>query len=49
VSVVDQHGRLDIAKFPKETDDYSMETWEESALRLAERAGSSPPLMNCSR
>ena len=28
-----------IAKFPKETDDYSMETWEEIALRLAERAG----------
>jgi serine/threonine-protein kinase HipA len=38
-SVVDQHGHLSIAKFPKETDDYSMETWEEIALRLAERAG----------
>ncbi len=38
-SVVDQHGRLSIAKFPKESDDYSMETWEEIALRLAERAG----------
>ncbi len=38
-SVIDQHGRLSIAKFPKETDDYSMETWEEVALRLAERAG----------
>ncbi len=38
-SVVDQHGRLSIAKFPKETDEYSIETWEEIALRLAERAG----------
>ncbi|WP_426441172.1 type II toxin-antitoxin system HipA family toxin [Bradyrhizobium genosp. P] len=38
-SVVDQHGQLAIAKFPKETDDYSIETWEEIALRLADRAG----------
>jgi serine/threonine-protein kinase HipA len=38
-SVTDQHGRLTIAKFPKETDDYSMETWEEIALRLADQAG----------
>jgi serine/threonine-protein kinase HipA len=38
-SVLDQHGRLAIAKFPKETDDYGIETWEEIALRLAERAG----------
>jgi len=38
-SVIDQHGRLAIAKFPKETDDYSIETWEEIALRLAERSG----------
>lgn len=38
-SVIDQHGRLAIAKFPKETDDYGVETWEEIALRLAERAG----------
>ncbi len=38
-SVTDQHGRLAIAKFPKETDDYSMETWEEIALRLADQAG----------
>ena len=28
-SVIDQHGHLSIAKFPRETDDYSMETWEE--------------------
>ena len=43
-SVIDQHGRLSIAKFPKETDDYSMETWEEIALRLAERAGIATPI-----
>lgn len=42
-SVVDQHGRLAIAKFPKETDDYSIETWEEVALRLAARAGIATP------
>lgn len=38
-SIIDQHGRLAIAKFPKETDDYSMETWEAVALRLAGLAG----------
>jgi serine/threonine-protein kinase HipA len=38
-SVIDQHGHLSIAKFPRETDEYSIETWEEVALRLAERAG----------
>ena len=38
-SVVDRHGHLAIAKFPKETDDYSVETWEEIALRLADGAG----------
>ena len=37
-SVIDQHGHLSIAKFPKDTDDYSMETWEEIALRLADKA-----------
>jgi serine/threonine-protein kinase HipA len=42
-SVVDQHGHLAIAKFPKETDDYSIETWEEIALRLADRAGIATP------
>lgn len=42
-SVIDQHGHLSIAKFPKETDDYSMETWEEIALRLAEQAGITTP------
>lgn len=38
-SVIDQHGHLSIAKFPKENDEYSIESWEEIALRLAERAG----------
>ncbi|MGY2804173.1 serine/threonine-protein kinase HipA [Bradyrhizobium sp. USDA 4506] len=38
-SVIDQHGKPSIAKFPKETDVYSMETWEEIALQLAGRAG----------
>lgn len=42
-SVVDQHGRLCIAKFPKETDEYSVETWEAIALSLAQRAGISVP------
>ena len=37
-SVIDQHGRLSIAKFPKDNE-YSIETWEEIALRLADRAG----------
>ena len=38
-SIVDAHGALAIAKFPKETDDYSIETWEHIALILAKRAG----------
>jgi serine/threonine-protein kinase HipA len=42
-SVIDQHGHLSIAKFPKENDEYSMETWEEVALRLAKRAGIETP------
>lgn len=42
-SVIDQHGHLSIAKFPRETDDYSMETWEVIALRLAKRAGIATP------
>lgn len=43
VSVIDLSGHLSIAKFPKETDDYSMETWEEIALRLAGQAGIATP------
>ncbi|HIJ37682.1 MAG TPA: type II toxin-antitoxin system HipA family toxin [Rhodospirillaceae bacterium] len=37
-SVTDDDGQLAIAKFPKEVDDYSVETWEEVALRLADLA-----------
>lgn len=37
-SVIDQHGSLSIAK----TRDYSIETWEEIALRLASKAGIAP-------
>ena len=43
-SVVDQHGNLFVAKFPKETDEYCMETWEEIALRLADHAGIATPV-----
>jgi len=42
-SIIDQHGRLSIAKFPKETDEYSIETWETVALRLAGQAGIQTP------
>ena len=42
-SIIDQYGRLAIAKFPKETDDYSIETWEAIALRLASQAGIATP------
>lgn len=38
-SVVDTAGALAIAKFPKDTDEYSIETWEHIALVLAEQAG----------
>jgi len=42
-SVIDQHGQLAIAKFPKESDEYSIETWEEVALQLAEKSGIPTP------
>ena len=43
VSVMDQHGQLAIAKFPKESDDYSIERWEAVALQLAAKAGIRTP------
>ncbi len=43
-SVVDDAGALAIAKFPKENDDYSIETWERIALQLASDAGIDTPL-----
>ncbi|MBB3660716.1 hypothetical protein FHX15_005987 [Rhizobium sp. BK650] len=42
-SVVDQHSHLSIANFPKESDEYSMETWEEIALRLGDQAAIATP------
>jgi serine/threonine-protein kinase HipA len=38
-SIVDQHNSLSIAKFPKDTDDYSIERWEAIALELGTRSG----------
>lgn len=38
-SVIDQHGNLSIAKFPKDSDDYSVERWEAIALDMARAAG----------
>lgn len=38
-SVRDQHGNLCIAKFPRETDEYSIERWEHIAHELARAAG----------
>jgi serine/threonine-protein kinase HipA len=37
--VIDRTGKLSIAKVPKDTDEYSIEIWEEIALRLGRRAG----------
>ena len=37
--MTDVHGCLAIAKFPKDTDEYSIETWEHIALVLAAQAG----------
>ncbi len=42
-SIVDAHGALAIAKFPKDTVDYSLETWEHIAFILARRAGIEVP------
>lgn len=42
-SVIDAHGRLAIAKFPRETDEYNIEVWEFVAFVLAARAGIRTP------
>jgi serine/threonine-protein kinase HipA len=42
-SVLDQHGRLSIAKFPREGDEYSVERWEWVAFKLAQKAGIEVP------
>ena len=41
-SVIDG-GHLWIAKFPRESDEYSLETWEEIAFRLADGSGIETP------
>ncbi len=38
-SILDQHGRLSVAKFPKETDNYCVERWEAITMVIARRAG----------
>lgn len=38
-SILDQHGRLSVAKFPKVTDTFCVERCEAIALELAQRAG----------
>ncbi|MEJ8475407.1 type II toxin-antitoxin system HipA family toxin [Roseibium algae] len=38
-SILDQHGRLSVAKFPKDTDNHCVERWEAITLQLARRAG----------
>ena len=42
-SVIDDAGRLAIAKFPKKSDHYCIQTWEHIALLIAERAGIDVP------
>lgn len=42
-SVVDDGGRLAIAKFPKGTDNYCVQTWEHIALLIASKAGITVP------
>ena len=38
-SIYDQHGNLSIAKFPKDSDTYSLERWEAIAMDMAKAAG----------
>ena len=42
-SVIDANSNQAIAKFPKESDDYPLETWEHVALILADKAGIKVP------
>ena len=44
-SVIDQHGDLSIAKFPKETDDYCLETWRKLRCIWPARRASPRPRM----
>ncbi len=38
-SIIDRHGHLSIAKFPRETDQYSIPRWEAIALDMAKDCG----------
>lgn len=38
-SIFDQHNRLSVAKFPKESDEYSVERWEAITLDMARASG----------
>lgn len=42
-SIKDKDGHLVVVKFPKETDDYSLETWEAMAFSMAKLAGIQTP------
>ena len=42
-SIIDSHHQLSIAKFPKETEEYSIELWESVAITIAQRAGIRTP------
>lgn len=42
-SVIDDDGRLMIAKFPRQQDPHDVMAWEKTALDLAERAGIAVP------
>lgn len=48
-SVIDNDGRLAIAKFPKPDDPYDVVGWEKTALDLAEAAGISVPARRIER
>lgn len=42
-SIIDNAGNLAIAKLPKKSDQYCIQTWEHIALLIAEKAGISVP------
>lgn len=48
-SVVDEHGRLCIAKFPSQQDEWDVGAWELVAHRLAKKAGIRVPPMRAVR
>lgn len=44
-SVLDKHGRLAIAKFPRKDDEYNTIAWEAVAFSLAAKAGIATPVV----